>query len=534
MKFVRSIARWLAVVAVVGLVLPAEEASAQKRGGTLVMLVQPEPPTLASYISTSGPIGQVTSKIFDGLLEYDFSLKPVPGLAESWKVSPDGKTITFTLQKGVKFHDGKPFTSADVKFSVLDVLKKVHPRGPATFREVTEIDTPDSHTAVFRLSGPAPYLLMALSGYESPMLPKHLYEGQDIKASKYANAPVGTGPFKFVEWQRGQFIRLDRNPDYWKSGRPYLDRIVARFVADSATRTATIEKGEAHIGGFAAIPWPDVKTLAKLPTIETTTKGYEMSSPIVQLDFNTRKAPFDNVKVRQAVSYAVSRKAVIENVWFGWGRPATGPINSNFAPVGFYTSQVRKYDVPNGIETANKLLDEAGFKRGANGVRFEIVHDLTPYGEEWQRYGEYVQQVLAELGIKATLRYEDVPTWLKRLFTDYDFQLSSNWIQGLADPVIGVHRLYHSRQIRPGTVFVNESGWSSPRTDELMDQATVELDPKKRAALYHEFQKLVVEAAPLVWVHELQFVTVYNKQFKDLIVSPLGLYASFDRAYQDR
>jgi peptide/nickel transport system substrate-binding protein len=534
MKLARSIALCLAVVAAVGLALPVEDARAQKRGGTLVMLVQPEPPTLAGYISTSGPIGQVTSKIYEGLLEYDFSLKPIPGLAESWKVSPDGKTITFTLQKGVKFHDGKPFTSADVKFSVLEVLKKNHPRGPATFREVTEIDTPHPHTAVFRLAGPAPYLMMALSGYESPIVPRHLFEGTDIKASKYANAPVGTGPFKFVEWQRGQFMRLDRNPDYWKKGRPYLDRIVARFVADSATRTAAIEKGEAHVGGFAAIPWPDVKTLAKLPTIETTTRGYEMSSPIVQLDFNTRKAPFDNPKVRQAVSYAVSRKAVIENVWFGWGKPATGPISSNFAAVGFYTPEVRTYNVPNGVETANKLLDEAGLRRGPGGIRFEIVHDLTPYGEEWQRYGEYVQQVLAEVGIKVTLRYEDVAKWLKRLYTDYDFQLSSNWIQGLADPVIGVHRLYHSKSIRQGTVFVNETGWSSPRTDQLMDQATVELDPKKRAALYHEFQKLVVEAAPLVWVHELSFVTVYNKQFKDLIVSPLGLYASFDRAYQDK
>jgi len=523
-----------AIAVAVLLLLPAHEAAAQRRGGTLVMLVQPEPPTLASYISTSGPIGQVTSKIFDGLLEYDFALKPIPGLADSWKIGPDGKTITFTLRKGVRFHDGTPFTSADVKFTVLEVLKKNHPRGASTFRELTDIDTPNPQTAVFRLAAPAPYLMMALSGYESPMLPRHLYEGTDVKTSKYGNAPIGTGPFKFVEWQRGQFIRLDRNPDYWRQGRPYLDRIVCRFVADSATRTAAMEKGEVHVGGFAAIPWPDVKTLAKLPAIETTTKGYEMSSPIVQLDFNTRKPPFDNLKVRQAVSYAISRRTVIENVWFGWGKPATGPISSNFAPVGFYTPEVRTYEVPNGIEIANTLLDEAGLKRGPGGVRVEIIHDVTPYGEEWQRYGEYVQQVLAEIGIKATLRYEDVPTWLKRLYTDYDFQLSSNWIQGLADPVIGVHRLYHSKQIRPGTVFVNETGWSSPRIDQLMDQATVELDPMKRAALYHEFQKLVVDGAPLVWVHELQFVTVYTRQLKDLIVSPLGLYASFDRAYFDR
>jgi peptide/nickel transport system substrate-binding protein len=190
--------------------------------------------------------------------------------------------------------------------------------------------------------------------------------------------------------------------------------------------------------------------------------------------------------------------------------------------------------VPNGIEVANKMLDEAGLKRGAGGIRVEIVHDLTPYGEEWQRFGEYVQQVLAELGIKASLRYEDVPTWLKRVYTDYDYQLTNNWIQTLADPVIGVHRLYHSGSIRPGTVFVNGTRWSSPRTDQLMDQATVELNPARRGALYKEMQQLVVEAAPLVWVHELQFVTVYNKGFKDLIVSPLGLYAPFDRVWQDK
>jgi peptide/nickel transport system substrate-binding protein len=172
--------------------------------------------------------------------------------------------------------------------------------------------------------------------------------------------------------------------------------------------------------------------------------------------------------------------------------------------------------------------------RKADGTRFEIVHDITPYGEEWQRFGEFVQQELAAVGIKASLRYQDVPTWLKRIYTDYDFQLTSNWIQTLADPVIGVHRLYHSNQIRPGTVFVNDSGWSSPETDALMDQAAVELDLAKRNELYHEFRKKVVDAAPLIWVLELKFATAYNKRLKDLIVSPLGLYSSFAPAYQSK
>ncbi len=506
-------------------------AAAQKQGGTLVMLVQPEPPTLASYASTSAPIGQITAKVFDGLAEYDFNLKPIPSLAESWTISPDGKTITFRLRKDVKFHDGQPFTSADVKFSVLDVLTKTHPRGPSTFREVTDIETPDPHTAVFKLANPAPYLMMALSGYESPMLPKHIYGTDDIKNHPNANKPIGTGAFKFVEWQRGQYIRLDRNPDYWKKGRPYLDRIVARFIADSATRTAAMERGEAQAAGMAAIYYSDVRRLEKLPNIEVTTKGYEMSSPVVELIFNTKVKPFDDVRVRQAVSYAIDRQWIIDNVWFGFGKPAAGPMSSNFATAGFFSDKVKKYQVPNGVEIANKLLDEAGYKRGANGIRFEIVHDLTPYGEEWRRFGEYVQQALEKIGIKATLRYEDVPTWLKRVYTNYDFQLSSNWLQNLADPAIGVHRAVHSKSIRPGTVFVNGARWSDPKADELMDKASLEIDPKKRAALYHDILKIVVDAAPVVWIHELKFSTVHDKKLKDLVVSPLGVFANYDRAY---
>ena len=511
--------------------LPATPAAAQKRGGTLVTLVQPEPPNLAPHVSTSAPIGMVTAKIYDGLLEYDFDLRPLPSLAKSWTVSADGRTITFKLQESVNWHDGKPFTSADVQYSILEVLKKVHPRGANTFKEVTAIETPDPHTAVFRLASPAPYMMMAFSGYESPMVPKHLIEGTDVRKNDLVNKPVGTGPFRFVEWQRGQYVRLDRNPSYWKPGRPYLDRIVARFITDSATRSAALEKEEAHIGGFGAIPYSDVVALAKKPHIDVTRKGYEMSSPIVELGFNTRKPPFNNEKVRQAIAIAIDRKFIIDNIWFGFGKPATGPINSNFAPVGFYTPEVRKYDVPDRIATANKLLDEAGYPRKGDGVRFEITHDLTPYGEEWQRFGEYMRQVFTQLGIKASLRYEDVPTWLKRVYTDYDFQITSNWLQTLADPVIGVHRLYHSAAIRQGVVFVNGAGWASPRTDELMDKAAVETDAKRRAGYYQEMQKIVVEASPVVWVHELQFPTVYNKKFRDLIVSPLGIFSSFDRAY---
>ena len=527
--------RWtsLAASALTALATAGAPALAQKVGGTLVQITQPEPPNLAPYISTSAPIGQITAKVYDGLLEYGFDLKPKPSLAESFDVAPDGKTITFKLRQGVKFHDGKPFTSTDVQFTIMEVLKKVHPRGISTFRDVTAVETPDDHTAVLKLSNAAPYLLSALSGYESPILPKHIFAQGDIRSHPNANNPIGTGPFKFVEWRRGELVRLDKNPDYWRKGLPYLDRIVVRFINDEATRTAALEKGEAHVAGFGAVPYSDAKKLAQLPFIEVTTKGYEMISPVVELLMNTKRPPLDNQKVRQAIAYAIDRQFVIDNIWFGYGKAATGPISSNFAPSGIYTADVTKYQTPDGIDKANKLLDEAGFPRKEGGVRFEIVHDITPYGPEWQRFGEVVQQQLLKVGIKASLRYEDVATWLKRIYSDYDFFLTSNFLYNLPDPVIGVHRAIHGRLIKQGTVFVNASQWSDPRTDELMDMATVEPDPKKRAAYYHEVQKIAAAASPIVWVFELNFPTIVNKHYHDVITSPLGIYTNFASAWRE-
>lgn len=506
-------------------------AFAAKQGGTLSLLVQPEVPTLAAYLSSSMPVGQTASKIYDGLLEYNFDLSLRPGLAESWDVSADGQTITFRLRKNIKFHDGHPMTSADVVFTIMDVLGEYHPRGKGNFSLVTSADAPDDHTVVLKLSSPSPSIMMAFSGYESPILPKHLFSGTDIKNHPNANAPIGTGPFKFTEWKRGRYMRFDRNPDYWSEGQPYLDRVVARTIPDSATRSAVLEKGEAHLAGFGAVPYSDAARLAKLPNLTVTTQGYENFSPISELDFNTKVKPFDDKRVRQAVAFAIDRQFALDNIWFGFGKLATGPINSNFEAAGFYTADVKNYNVPNGIEIANKLLDEAGYPRKDDDIRFEIIHDITPYGEEWQRFGEYTVQRLAKIGIKATLRVEDVATWLKRIYTNYDFQMTSNWLNTFADPVLGVHRLYHSKEIKPGTVFKNASRWSSPRSDQLMDMAKIEPDAKKRGEYYHEFQKILVEAVPVTWITEIRFATVINKSYKDVIDSAIGIAGNFRNGY---
>ncbi|MEM0944793.1 MAG: ABC transporter substrate-binding protein, partial [Pseudomonadota bacterium] len=362
-----------AAACAVGMVLGGTAAMAQKYGGTLVYLVQPEPPSLASYLSTSGPIGLVAPKIYEGLLDYDKDLNIIPSLAASYEVSADGKTVTFKLQEGVTWHDGEPFTSEDVQFTVMEVLKKVHPRGPNSFREVTSIDTPDELTAVFNLENPAPYMLRALSGYESPIVPKHLLEGQDVRSADLANNPVGTGPFTFVEWKKGQFVRLEKNENYWREGLPYIDRLVGRFIPDASTRTAAMENGEVMYGAFGAIPNIDAVRLRDTDGFSVTTNGYSMINPVSLIEFDTTEPPFDNPALRKAISLALDRQFLIENIWFGYGKPATSALSSNFAATGLYQDPMPNYVANADLDAAKALLDEAGITPDADGVRAKAV-----------------------------------------------------------------------------------------------------------------------------------------------------------------
>ena len=528
------IANWIGIRLIAAVMMAGGLAAhAQKYGGTFVFIAQPEPPSLASYLSTSGPIGLVAPKIYDGLLDYDNDLNPVPALAERFEVSDDGKTVTFHLRRDVQWHDGEPFTSADVEFTVMEVLKKIHPRGPNSFKEVMRIEMPDPHTAVFKLANPAPYMTRALSGYESPMVPKHLLVGQDLRSADLANNPVGTGAFKFVEWKKGQYIRLDKNENYWREGLPYLDRVIARFIPDASTRTAALENGEVHYGAYGAIPNVDVVRLREMDEIGVTTDGYAMINPVSLIEFNTTKPPFDQPVIRQSISLALDRQFLIDNIWFGYGKPATSALSSTFSATGLYAKGMPNYPGKADIAAANKLLDDAGIVRDADGVRASAVLDLIPYGEDWRRAGEYMKQALGDIGIKLELRYEDVPTWLKRIYADYDFAINVNYFYQLPDPVLGVHRHYGTDQIRQGTHFVNASRYSNPELDALLAAGTTEADAARRADIYQQIQRILADDMPVVNLFEMQFLTVYNNKLKDHQTSALGAYGPFAEAWLD-
>lgn len=499
-------------------------------GGTLNMIVQPEPPVLVSAINSAAPIGVVSTKMLEGLVTYDFDMNPKPSLALSWVLSKDGKTLTFKLRKGVKWHDGKDFTAADVQFSLVKVWKELHPRGRSTFAKVTAVDAPDPYTVVIRMSEPSPAMMSAFSSYESQVLPKHLYDGTDIQGNPRNSAPIGTGPFRFKEWQKGNYIILEKNPDYWDKGKPHLDKIVFRIIPDAAARAAAFETGEVQLAGFSSVPLNDVQRLTASGNLKTETHGYEFFAPVFLLEFNLRNPYLREKKVRQAIAHAIDRDALVKNVWFGFGKPSTGPVPSVLKR--WYTDKVSKY--PFDPKRAEQLLDEAGFKRAGGGMRFKITHDFLPYGSDYQRTAEFIKQSLGKVGIEVEIRSQDIGAFLRRVYTDNNFDISSNFFYALPDPTLGVQRIYWSQNIKKGVPFSNSSGYINREMDDFIEQIQVEHDPAKRIALIHKLQVLAQEDLPVLDVFEMQFFTLAAKNLMSHTTTSDGVYASFAETWMKK
>jgi peptide/nickel transport system substrate-binding protein len=504
------------------------------RGGTMVMIVNPEPSTLAHYAVSAGNIPPIATQVYEGLVSYDWDLNPVPNLAKSWEIAPDGKTITFHLQENVLFHNGAPFTSADVQYSFMEILKKYHPTAPVLLAELTSVDTPDPHTAVLHLANPAPYIMKALAGRDLPILCKSVFEGTDPMNNPTANKPIGTGPFRFGQWERGEFVRLDRNEKYWKPGLPYLNRIVARFIPDAATRSAAMETGEAHFAGYSAVNYADLARMKQNPILELTTKGYEMTPALSVLELNAHRKPLDKKEVRQAIAYAIDRTFIRDNIMYGYGEPATGPLSRLFKAAGLYTDDVRHYDVPDRLAIANKLLDDAGLPRKDGGMRFALHLEVNSFGEQWLRQAEYLKQALAQIGIDVTLRSEDTATWLRRVYTDYDYDINEPFLSQGVDPVIGLNKQYLASQIRKGVTFVNDSFYANPEVDRLLGEGMREPDLAKRGAIYKKVQQILAEDCPLIWLVDVQYVSIVNRKLHDHTTGPLGTQQAFEQAWIEK
>ncbi len=509
-----------------GMLLPwgfSAKADTPYRGGRLIIGQFPEATLMTSGISTEGIAQQVSSKIFDGLLAYDVNLNPVPQLATAWNVSSDQLRISLTLRPGVRWHDGKPFTSADVAFSTLELWKKFHSRGRSTFANVVAVDTPDPLTVVFRLSKPAPYLLSALGSSESQVLPRHLYEGTNILLNPYNLAPVGTGPFRFVEWKRGEYIALKRNPDYWDQPKPYLDEIIFRVLPDPAAQSIALETGEIHLS--VSLPPSDIDRLSKVPTLTVDTPAAR-SFLYNGLAFNLDKPIFQDVRVRRAIAHALDINFILQKIYYGYGLVGTGPLPPRFKP--FYTPDVPGY--PYNLARANELLDEVGLKPDGNGVRISAVLRPQPGGETSLRQAEYIRTSLRQIGIALDVQWDDFGGFIRRIYTERDFDVTTYLGQAGPDPAIGTQRIYWSKNFKPGVAFSNVAHYSNPKVDQLLEEAQVETNSERRLGLYNQFQRLVQTDLPLIPLVAAETIPLRNRRLIGYNSGADGILENFSSA----
>src|SRR5581483_4704473 len=312
--------------AVLGLFLsllpPGITAQAQEAGGTLRM-AQTGFRHLNPAIQSGGGTGVPGAQIFAGLIELDANNQPQPYLAERWTVSPDALRYTFHLVEGARFHDGTPVTSEDVAFSVATV-RQYHTFGRSTMGPVERVETPDPRTAVFVLNAPHPALLMALAPQLMPIIPKHVYSTEPILTHPANLKAIGSGPFRVVEVKPGELVILERNKDFFRKGRPLLDRIVSRVVEDPASLVLQLESGELDFVP-AGVRYRDLNRLKANKNLVVARTRVGLGA-VNYLEFNLRKPPFNDIRVRRAIAHAIDKPTIVKNLHGGWSKVADGPI----------------------------------------------------------------------------------------------------------------------------------------------------------------------------------------------------------------
>ena len=506
--------------------LPWQSAIAQADKDTLVI-----GHTTVRHLNPAIQSGQATGvpgvQLFAGLIQLDDQFKPQPYLATSWDIAPDGLKYVFKLQPNATFHDGKKITSEDVAFS-LETVKANHPFGRSMFDAVSAVNTPDPETVEFVLSYPQPALMAALSPLLLPILPKHVYSTEPIRSHPANIKVVGSGPFKLVEFTPGgNQIVMERYDGFFRENRPYLKRLIFKVSSDSVTSLLGVERGDTHYLPFAGVRMRDLERLESNPKIRLTSDGYEALGATNYLEINARKEPLNDVRVRQAMAYAIDKKFIIDRLMAGKAVAMNGPLTKSNP---FYNeASVKRYEL--NLDKANALLDEAGHKRKADGMRFGLTLEWLPdvNVNSQEPVAQYVKAQFRKIGIDITLRANpDFPSWSTRV-SNWEYDLTMNGMWNYPDPVIGVHRAYLSSNQRKGVIYSNTEGYSNPRVDEILAKAAREQDLEKRKALYAEFQSIVTEELPLIWTNEEPLFTIYDARLENVPLTVWGPLGPFDQ-----
>jgi peptide/nickel transport system substrate-binding protein len=475
------VGRWTAAI---GVVLALGVSAAQEQGGTLRVAWAQDPVGLDPHITSARSSIQILENVLDTLVTLDAEQNVVPSLAESWSVSDDNLSWTFNLRSGVQFSNGRGLTADDVVYTYERLLNPETGSGQAyLLAGVTAVEAPDADTVVFTLEAPNPSLLTKLAGSKSV----GIIARESVEDGTINTAPIGTGPFVIADYQPGVGLTLERNPNYWQEGLPYLDSIDMRIITDETVRRTALVAGD--VDWTISVP---AQSVAELKTEPEVVVDEVPAGAYWYIGLNLERETLSDVRVRRAIAMAVNRDNVAQAAAFGNAQPTQDPIPSSSSWAFGYAPY--EYDP----EAARALLAEAGYPDG-----FDLEIMPTTQYEESVRAAQVVQADLGAIGIRATIRTLEWAEWLEEQGGgNYDTFICS-W-NGNVDPD-DFYRAQHGT----GEVF-NFTGYSNPTVDELLQEGKNTDDVETRREIYAQINRQIVDDAPYVYLYNPLEINVYR------------------------
>ncbi len=488
-------------------------------GGTLIDATIGEPSGLIYMVAGESAAAAISGNIFNKLLKYDKNLELEGELAESWLISPDQKTITFKLKPNLKWADGKPLTSEDVLFT-WKLVTDENTRSPyaSDYQLVKKAEATDPKTFSVTYDKAYAPALDSWSGLQ--VLPKHLLEKQDIHTTAFARNPVGSHYYKLDSWTHGENLKLSRNPNS-VLGPANIDKLVTRIIPDNSAQF--LELMADNIDSMGLDPIKYSRIIPARPELQKKLALYkELGNSYTYLGFNLKHKPFDDIRVRKAINYAIDKQEIIDGVYLGLGINIASPYKPG---TRWSNPELKPY--PYDVAKAKALLKEAGFvdldgdgivERDGKPFAFEII---TNQNKEREKSAVLIQRRLKEVGIDVQIRAIEWASFISRFIKTGDFDVVVlGWGLGLDPDQFGI---WHSSQNQPGQFnFIN---YNNPQIDTLLEQGRLELNPEKRMKIYHEFAKVLLEDSPIVYLSAGYGLTAIHKRVKgiDSPAPPAGI-----------